>query len=131
MTTYFVDTSAWYELLDGSAPRHVEVARAMVGGGPLVTTSYVLHELVALLVARSHRGAAESAGEHIRSSHSVRLLYPNPEDEHRAWRLFKERPDKTYSLTDCLSFVVMRRLRLTTAITTDAHFSQEGFRILP
>jgi hypothetical protein len=45
--------------------------------------------------------------------------------------LFLDRPDKRYSLTDCSSFVIMRRLGITEAITTAHHFRQEGFTVLP
>jgi predicted nucleic acid-binding protein len=44
--------------------------------------------------------------------------------------LFEDRPDKGYSLTDCMSMQVMRRDGLTEVLTNDHHFSQEGFRIL-
>lgn len=131
MTTYFVDTSAWYDLVDSSTPRHWEVAEKAASTRLLVTTTFILHELTALLVSRSHRRAAEQAGEHIRTSPIIRLVHPTEEEENRAWRLFLERRDKTYSLTDCLSFVVMRRLRLTTALATDSHFVQEGFSVVP
>lgn len=83
------------------------------------------------MVSRSYRRVAEQTGEHVRTSPTVRLVHPTEEEERRAWRLFLERRDKTYSLTDCLSFVVMRRLRLTTALATDSHLVQEGFSIVP
>jgi predicted nucleic acid-binding protein len=44
--------------------------------------------------------------------------------------LYRARPDKEYSLTDCISMHVMRREGLTDALTNDHHFTQEGFRIL-
>jgi predicted nucleic acid-binding protein len=44
--------------------------------------------------------------------------------------LYKARPDKEYSLTDCISLEVMRRERLPDVLTNDHHFTQEGFRIL-
>jgi uncharacterized protein len=47
-----------------------------------------------------------------------------------ALALYKARPDKEYSLTDCISMQVMRREGLTEALTNDHHFTQEGFRIL-
>lgn len=131
MTSFFADTSAWYDLIDGRSPHHERVAVAAGEARSLVTTTFVLHELIALLVSRSHRHAAEQAGEFIRSSPTIRLVHPSADEEERAWRLFLERPDKGYSLTDCLSFVVMRRLRVNTALATDAHFAQEGFRIVP
>jgi hypothetical protein len=48
----------------------------------------------------------------------------------RALLLYRARPDKTWSLTDCLSFVVMQDRELTEALTTDGHFTQAGFRAL-
>lgn len=44
--------------------------------------------------------------------------------------LYTARPDKAYSLTDCISMDVMRRERLTDVLTNDHHFTQEGFRIM-
>jgi hypothetical protein len=44
--------------------------------------------------------------------------------------LFAARPDKEWSLVDCISFVVMKQRRLKEALTTDRHFVQAGFRAL-
>ena len=52
-------------------------------------------------------------------------------DERAAWELFAERGDKPYSVTDCTSFVLMRRLGLATAATLDADFRREGFAVVP
>ncbi len=48
----------------------------------------------------------------------------------RALRLYRERPDKQWGLTDCVSFVVMQDFRLIDAVTTDEHFVQAGYRAL-
>jgi uncharacterized protein len=48
----------------------------------------------------------------------------------RGLDLYRDRPDKTWSLTDCISFVVMQDNNLTDALTTDQHFRQAGFRAL-
>ena len=45
----------------------------------------------------------------------------------RSLALYKARPDKGYSLTDCSSMLLMRERRLSEALTTDRHFEQEGF----
>ena len=45
-------------------------------------------------------------------------------------QLFRQRPDKQWSLTDCISFVVMRRESITEALTGDHHFEQAGFVVL-
>lgn len=132
MKSLFVDTSAWYELGDRKAPAG-ETMRKIVESneGGLVTTTCVLAELAALMVSRLGHAEAGRMGELIRSSREVELIHPDLEEEMAAWRLFLERGDKSYSLTDCLSFTVMRRLGLDAALATDDHFRQEGFRVLP
>jgi predicted nucleic acid-binding protein len=128
----FVDTSGWYDLLFSGSPKHDEIVKLMRAPGAIfVTSTYVLDELVALLLTRGDHATAARAGLHIRSAAEVRVEHPDATEELRAWALFLERPDKTYTLTDCLSFVIMRRLRIETAIATDEHFRQEGFVTLP
>lgn len=48
----------------------------------------------------------------------------------RGWELFRSRRDKPWSLTDCISFVVMQDRHVTDALTADRHFEQAGFRAL-
>ena len=47
-----------------------------------------------------------------------------------AFDLFSQRTDKEWSLTDCISFVVMQQRGLTEALTSDGHFEQAGFKAL-
>lgn len=49
---------------------------------------------------------------------------------HRGVELFERRMDKKWSLTDCLSFVVMEEQGITDALTGDRHFEQAGFNAL-
>jgi uncharacterized protein len=53
-----------------------------------------------------------------------------PELIDSAVQLYRTRPDKDWSLTDCLSFVVMERRHLTEALTTDGHFEQAGLKVM-
>jgi uncharacterized protein len=132
MPAYFVDTSAWFDIVNSQAPHHAQLSSLVQQQDVLLlTTTYVLAELAALLVARSGHDLAAVVGNIIRSTRSIHLAHPDVAEESRAWRLFLERADKTYSLTDCLSFVTMRRLGLDTALATDHHFRQEGFVVLP
>ena len=48
----------------------------------------------------------------------------------RALQLYRDRPDKQWGLTDCISFVTMRDQRLTLTLTMDDHFRQAGFQVL-
>jgi predicted nucleic acid-binding protein len=129
MKPLFVDTSGWYDLLFSGSPKHAEILTLVRRpGASFVTTTYALDELAALLIARTDYAMAARAGSQIRSATEVRVEHPDAAEESRAWRLFLDRPDETCRLTDCLSFVVMRRLGIDTAIATDEHhFRQEGF----
>lgn len=44
--------------------------------------------------------------------------------------LYQSRSDKTWGLTDCISFTVMQQQNLVDAVTSDRHFIQAGFRAL-
>ena len=132
MRSIFVDTSGWYPLLFSGSRRHAEMAKlARVPGTRFVTSTYVLDELVSLMLTRRAYSIAARTGSYIRSAREVRLEHPDAAEEAKAWRLFLDRPDKMYSLTDCLSFVIMRRLGISEVIATDDHFRQEGFTVLP
>ena len=50
---------------------------------------------------------------------------------HLALERFEDRQDKGYSLTDCLSMIVMETHNIQTVLTTDSHFRQAGFKVIP
>ena len=54
----------------------------------------------------------------------------NKEIYNEAWGLYSKRTDKEWGLTDCASFVVMKRYAITVAFTNDHQFEQMGFNIL-
>ncbi len=98
---------------------------------PLVTTSYVFNEAVTFFNSRSRHLKSVEIGTLLLESPSVRLVHIDRPLFDEAWGYFIRRSDKSYSFTDCVSFVVMRRLRIRTALTFDKHFSQAGFEQLP
>src|SRR3989338_7867485 len=77
-----------------------------------------------------HRRAI-AVGRTLLDPATVEWLRVTPVDERAAWALFERRPDKSYSFTDCTSFVLMRRERIGDAIALDEHFAQEGFTVAP
>lgn len=98
---------------------------------PLVlTTTYVFDEIVTFFNSRSHHVKAVEIGERLMSSPSVQLIHVDETLFFDAWRLFKQREDKSYSLTDCVSFCVMKKFKCKKALSFDKHFQQEGFRLL-
>ena len=70
------------------------------------------------------------AVEDILQDQSVKVIPQSRESFLAGLKLYRDRPDKGYSLTDCISMQTMRREGLTEALTNDRHFEQEGFRAL-
>lgn len=129
---HFVDTGAWFAYVNAADPDHGRVRHALDHPpGPLVTSSYVFDETVTLAQARLGHRRAVAVGRVLLDPAVVELLSVLPADERASWALFQERPDKSYSFTDCTSFVLMRREKIATAVALDQHFSQEGFAVIP
>jgi predicted nucleic acid-binding protein len=98
---------------------------------PLVKTSYVLNETVTYFNSRRHHDKAVEVGNMLLKSSSVQLVQIDEYLFMEGWRYFQKHQDKTYSLTDCISFVVMKRSKIETALTFDQHFVQAGFKKFP
>lgn len=105
--------------------------KALRTGQTLITTDYVVDETLTLIRLRLNLSAAEAWWRQIDGSQRVRWERINPSRFDRALDLFFRHRDKGYSFTDCTSFAVMRELKLTGVLTTDKHFTQMGFELLP
>lgn len=126
----FVDTSGWYALADERDPNH-EDALAWAAGArpPLLTTNWVVGETLNLTRSRLGHRVAVALGTELWTRPGLRVVRVSQKDEQEAWRLFQRYADKDFSFTDCTSFAVMRRLRITRALAFDRHFQQMGFRV--
>lgn len=128
----FVDTSAWFAFVNRGDEDHAAVRRLLAAhAGRLVTTNFVFDETVTLCARRLGHAAALRLGEAVLDARLVDLVRAGHEDETQAWQLFRRRSDKSYSFTDCVSFVVMRRLGIARAAALDEDFRGEGFVVLP
>jgi predicted nucleic acid-binding protein len=133
MSELFADTSGWGNLVDPTQPFHTVAARiyrqSRQQKRTIVTTSYILAELVALLTSplRISRKRIVSFIDGLRSSPFVKIVHINERMDNDAWQLLRSRQDKEWSLVDCASFVVMGQRGMTEALTTDNHFEQAGF----
>jgi hypothetical protein len=127
----FVDTSAWYPLVQRRHPDHTRMAHALkvrVGAGArVVTTNLILAETHALLLNRAGAGAALLFLQEVRGTPN-QVVYSTAELEQRAegWWLNRYR-DQAFSLTDAVSFQVMTERRIREALTLDHHFAIAGF----
>ena len=129
----FVDTSGWAAWLSRREPSH-SLARTVVtetrrAKGRLITTNWILTELTALLTSpmRISKLTQIEFFDSMRSWNGLVIATVDPVLEAEAWNLWRARPDKTWSLVDCASFVLMKQRGLTDAITSDQHFEQAGF----
>ncbi len=130
----FLDTSFVVALAARTDENHglaLEVAQALKSSRTrIVTTQAVLLEIGNTFTKAPYRQAACSIRANLGSDPSVTILPVTDALLGRAWRLFDERADKEWSVTDCLSFVVMSDLGLNLALTADHHFKQAGFRAI-
>ena len=98
---------------------------------PLLTTSFVFAEVVTFFNGRGHHAKAVEIGTRLLESSSIRLVQVDQDLLRSAWDYFGARPDKRFSLTDCVSFVLMERMGVQDALSFDSHFVQAGFHALP
>lgn len=96
----------------------------------LVTTRSVLLEIGDRLGKARNRPKAVQALMALESDPLVQIVPLSDALYDHAFQLFQARPDKEWGMTDCVSFVVMRELRMTSALTADRHFEEAGFRAL-
>ncbi len=131
----FVDTSAWYPLTRPQHPDHVRLAAALrqrvKAGTRVVTTNLVLAETHALILSRAGASVALAFLQQVR-------LPPNEivtsdaeleEDAESSWLV--RYTEHGFSLTDAVSFQVMRERRIQEALTLDHHFAIAGYVVVP
>jgi len=135
MSPVFLDTGYLIALEASDDQHHREATRHWQNTGPtltsIVTTTYVFDEVVTFFNSRGRHRKAVDIGNRLRESPVVEIV---PETEalfEAGWTRFQNRPDKRYSLTDSLSFIVMERRGIETALAFDRHFEQAGYQRLP
>ncbi len=135
MAPVFIDTGYLIAIESADDQHHDAAARhwrEFIRTGPqLVTTSFVLDEVVTYFVSRRQHAKAVELVDRVLASASVRLRHVDEELFHAAFEYLRRRPDKRFSLTDCVSFVLMTQLGIQHALAFDSHFDQAGYTRLP
>ena len=130
MRAVFADTFFYLALLNVDDPAHrLAVSESRIPRG-IVTSEFILLELGnACARAEDHADfLALVAG--IRASPRMKIVQLDSQLLDRGLKLMAERPDKDWSLTDCVSFVIMQDAGIRDALTGDRHFEQAGFSAL-
>jgi hypothetical protein len=133
-STVFVD-SAYLIALAVSDDQHHRAALDLAGAldendTRFVTTRAIFLEIGSALSKSHLRSAACKIFDLMENDRRVSLVELEPPVLADAYALFRGRMDKEWSLTDCVSFVVMKEWEISDALTTDVHFEQAGFRAL-
>jgi predicted nucleic acid-binding protein len=133
--TLFVDTAGWMMLADANDPQHARARKAcdawLESGGHLISTDFVMDETLTLIRTRLGLTSAERWWEHVAASRRLHWEWIDSDRAEKARHWFFGWKDKAFSFTDCTSFVVMRERRLKRALTSDGHFTQAGFEVVP
>jgi uncharacterized protein len=126
-----LDTSGLLCLHHKAEPLHDHARTLYKQARIRLTHSYVLAEFVALANARRlPRLPALTFITDLLENPDIETVWVDEALHREAMTLLLARQDKTYSLCDAVSFVLMRQRNITEGLTTDHNFEQEGFRRL-
>ena len=128
MTAVFADSYYYMALLNAKDPAHEKAKKhSRKDVRPVVTTRWILTEVADGMAHRDGRQLIVPLFKTLETLPKTRIL-PFADDLYLSGLdLYGRRPDKEWSLTDCISFVVMEREGMTDALTADRHFEQAGF----
>jgi uncharacterized protein len=131
MRPVFADTSYYIALFHEDDLRHAKALRfSQDRTCPVVLTDFILLELGNALCRGQARNIFINVVANLRSDPLFTIIPVSAALFEAGLQLFGQRLDKEWSLTDCISFIVMKRHRLTEALTADHHFEQAGFKAL-
>lgn len=128
MNQIFIDTSGWANLFIATESYHDQAkqwfSQSRQQHDQLITSNYVITELVALFHSplRVPRSQLFQYIEAITTASYTNVIHIDSTIHDEAWQLLKNRSDKNWSLVDATSFVIMKKWKLSEALTTDHHY---------
>ncbi len=134
MSALFVDAQFWIARFHPNDQWH-ERARELevqVEERSLLTSEAVLVEFLNFFSSfrPEIRREAVHVAARIHEGSAIEVVASSSRLFQRGRRFYEQRPDKTYSMVDCMSMVIMRGRDITEVLTNDDHFAQEGFTVL-
>lgn len=134
MSGVFADSLFWIAIANPLDP-WAEAARQAHARLPkdtrLVTTEEVMCEFLTAFCESPHlRGAAVRMLKSVQESRTIELIEQSHASFGSGVDMYHDRPDKHYSLVDCISMHTMRERGIRRVLTNDHHFTQEGFQVL-
>lgn len=131
----FIDTGAFLARHLRSDQHHVSATavweRLASDREQCVTSNFVLDETFTLLGRRAGYGFAVQRAKSIYASKALSICRPDRKDEINALRFFTKFADQKVSFTDCISFALMKREKISRVFSYDRHFEFAGFHVVP
>ena len=127
MSKVFADTFYFLALLNKNDETHEKALAHSAILDELVTTEWVLTELADGLASSRHRNMYLKTRQRLLADQNIKIVSLDMRTQEEGIQLYASRSDKKWSLTDCVSFLVMSREKITEALTGDHHFEQAGF----
>ena len=133
MKNYFLDTGYLIALESAKDQHHKKAKESWEmlkrDSFILITTSYIFNEVVTYFNSLNKHDRAMKIGEMILKSNYISMLPVDKDLFDEGWDYFKKFKNKTYSFADCISFLIMQRHNINTALSFDKHFRQAGFTL--
>ncbi len=134
MKAIFADTFYWIALLNSKDTWHSQVIAVSqtISDSPLVISDGIIDELFAYSSKRGDllRLKVSEVYKSFLKDPNIQIVSYVPAIRQKGIDLYEQRPDKGYSLVDCISMVIMKEMGIVEVLTNDKHFTQEGFTIL-
>ena len=131
MKAVFADAFYFVACLNRADQHHKKAASfASQNQRPIVTTTWVLTEVADAFAASTARDRIAGFVAALEDDVNTKVVPATQTLFHRGLERYAARPDKDWTLTDCISFVVMEEEGITDALTGDQHFVQAGFEVL-
>lgn len=128
----FIDTSMFFALVNEKDQFHNSAVaiweKLKTSNAVLTTSNYILDEIFTLIRIRRGLEVVDKFRQSLANQYKVKVMRVTVSDEARAWDYFLNNW-KDLSFTDCVSFALMKRLKVTRAATFDNHFRKAGFAI--
>jgi len=130
----FVDSAGWIALLNADDELHQKTdaiyKELLIAGTMFMTSTAVLNEVANSLCKPKYRDAVIEFYKRLQNSLRIKTVFIDKSLWSQGWKLFEDRPDKAWGLTDCISMEIMSKYKLRDVLTNDIHFSQAGYNAL-
>lgn len=134
MRRIFTDTSflvSFYNRSDKNHKNSRNIAKALEGESILwVISDYIFDEFLTVLMVRMNKRFAAKVGAMILDDPNISLVKIDEEVFRQSWHVFCKNEERAWSFTDSTSYILIKKLAITEAVSFDKHFGEFGIKIL-